>query len=847
MARDEPPTGTVTFLFTDIEGSTRLTHDLGKEWPPLLERHRRIARESWLEHGGVEISTEGDSFFVVVATAASAVAAAVQTQRDLAGEQWPSGVDIRVRMGLHTGEGHLGGGSYVGIDVHRAARIAAAGHGGQVLLSASTHALLEGSGAWPPGVEARDLGKHALKDLSRPERIYELTIAGLNSQFPPIRTLNAVRNNLPSQLTSFLGRDRELEEARHLLVQTRLLTLVGPGGTGKTRLALQTAAAAADTYPDGVYFVPLGMVTDAALVLPTLAQALGLLQPGTHRLDRLASYLAAKRVLLLLDNFEQILDAAPTVADLLGRVAQLSVLVTSRSPLRVYGEREYHVPRLRVPDPHRIPALAELAAFDSVALFVERAQGVRADFKLGVENAAAVAEICARLDGLPLAIELAAARVRALSPQAIAQRLDHRLSLLPGGARDLPQRQQTLRGAIAWSHDLLDEADQRFFARFSVFAGGADLLAVEEVVCDPEQAGSALDDIESLLDKSLVRLETSPLGEVRYGMLETIREFAFQQLIHRGEAGMICERQAEWAANFAERESRSVLGVDRREVLDRYEIEHDNIRSALTWALAAGRAPLAMRIFTGTWRFWQSRGFITEARRYAERVMALPVSPDERGHRATAVEAAAGIAYWQGDVDASLRWYSEALALARESGDPSKIANALYNVSFPLAQTEGGFEAAKSVADEAIELYRSIGDDEGVGRVLWGLGSAYYVVNDIDGGLALAQQALDIFNGGEDQFMTAWAHYLVGVLNLNVDGAKMRRAPPCCLPALRADQRHVRPHTRLRCACHPRVARRRGGAGYAPGWLRGKHRAHLRHRPGQDEPRSGRLLTRVSG
>jgi predicted ATPase/class 3 adenylate cyclase len=775
VARQEPPTGTVTFLFTDIEGSTRLTEKLGEGWPPLLERHRQIARRSWAQHGGLEISTEGDSFFVVFRSAVSAVAAAAQAQRDLAAEPWPREADIRVRMGLHTGEGLLGGGSYVGIDVHRAARIASAGHGGQVLLSASTFALLEGSAAWPPGVTARDLGEHGLKDLSRPERIYELGIAGLRADFPPLRTLNAVRNNLPGQLTSFLGRDRELEEAQHLLAQTRLLTLLGPGGTGKTRLALQTAAAAADSYPDGVYFVPLGMVTAAALVLPTLAQSLGLAEPGPRPVERLATYLATRKVLLLLDNFEQVIDAAPAVADLLARAPQLSVIITSRSALRVYGEREYHVPPLRVPDPHHLPDLADLATYDSVALFVERAQAVRPDFELTVENAPAVAEICARLDGLPLAIELAAARVRSLGAEAIRQKLDSRLALLSGGARDLPQRQQTLRGAIAWSHDLLDADDRRFFARFAVFAGGAELSAVEDVVCDPGDAGDALEGIESLLDKSLIRLVANRSTEPRYGMLETIREFAFQKLIECGEADVVCERQASWVANFVEREVRSVMGEDRRAVLDRFEVEHDNIRSALAWALDTGNSPLAARVFTGAWRFWQSRGFLAEARRYAERVMALPMGGDGQAHRAMAAEAAAGVAYWQGDMEASLVWYTEALDLARETEDPATIANALYNLIFPVAQGDAGLDRARKAADEATELYRGLGDDDGVGRVLWALSTSFYFHDDVEGGRALAQQALEILEHSDDVFMTAWAHYMVGVTNLTRDGAMTRR------------------------------------------------------------------------
>ena len=775
MARNEPPTGTVTFLFTDVVGSTRLAEELGDGWPPVLERHRQVARAAWAQHGGLEISTEGDSFFVVFETAASAVAAAVEVQRGLAAEPWPEGVHLRVRMGLHTGEGRLGGGSYVGLDVHRAARIAAAAHGGQVLLSASTVALLEGSLAWPSGVEARDLGRHVLKDLSRPERIHELAIAGLDSHFPPIRTLNAVTNSLPSQLTSFLGREQELREASRLLAGTRLLTLLGPGGTGKTRLALQTAASTADSYPDGVYFVALGTVTDPTLALPTIAQALGLQQSGVGPLDQLVDFLGDKKALLLLDNVEQIIDVASDVAELLGRVPHLSLLVTSRSPLRVYGEREYHVPPLRLPDSYHGAGLADIAACDSVALFIDRAQRVRPDFTLDEDNASAVAEICARLDGLPLAIELAAARVRALSPQAIAQRLDHRLALLSGGSRDLPERQQTLRGAIAWSHDLLGEHDQRFFARFSVFAGGAGLSALEEVVLDPGHGDSALDDVESLLDKSLLRLESgSAVDEPRYGMLETIREYAEQRLVDRGEAEGIRERHARWVAAFVELEAGAVLGSDRRQVLDRYEVEHDNVRAALTWALETRHDVLAMRIFTGTWRFWQSRGFVTEARRYAGQVMDLQSGVDDGGLRLAAVEAAAGIAYWQADVDASLRWYTEALELARETGDPALVANALYNVSFPLGQTAEGFEDAKRAAQEAMDLYRSLGDEEGVGRVLWGLGSAYYFNRDTEGGLGLARQALEVFEGSGDLFMTAWAHYMVGVLNLPVDGARMR-------------------------------------------------------------------------
>ena len=530
----ELPTGTVTFLFTDVEGSTRLTQELGDRWPPLLERHREIARAAWTDQAGVEVGTEGDSFFVVFSSAPQAVAAAAAAQRGLTSEAWPANATIRVRMGLHTGEGLLSGGSYVGLDVHRAARISSAGSGGQVLLSASTRALVEGS--LPDGVSLREMGEHRLKDLSRPERIWDLVIDGVPSDFSPLRTLNAVPNNLPTQLTSFLGRQREIAEARQLLVDGRLLTLTGPGGAGKTRLSLQIAADASDRFPDGIYFVPLGTINDPDLVLPTIAQALGIVDPGMRALDRLAEHIGAKCILLVLDNFEQVNDAAPQVAELLVRAAQISVLVTSRSPLRVYGEREYPVPPLGVPDPRHLPDLEKLSTYESVALFVERAMAVRPDFAVSSANAPAVAEICVRLDGLPLAIELAAARVRVLSPQAIMERLGDRLRLLSGGSRDLPERQQTLRGAIAWSHDLLEANDQRVFARFSVFAGGATLDAVERVVFDAGDPSDALDAMASLADKSLVRQESEPDGEPRFRMLSTIREYAAEKLGERDES-----------------------------------------------------------------------------------------------------------------------------------------------------------------------------------------------------------------------------------------------------------------------------------------------------------------------
>jgi predicted ATPase/class 3 adenylate cyclase len=776
----ELPTGTVTFLFTDIEGSTRLTQTLGDAWPPVLARHYQILREAIARYGGVEFGSEGDAIFAAFRSAPGALAAAVASQLALHAEDWPADATIRVRIGLHTGEGLVSGGTYVGLDVHRAARVSAAGHGGQVLITGATQALAAGD--LPEGVTLRELGEHRLKDLSRPERIWTVVIPGLPHDFPPLGTLNAVPNNLPTQLTSFLGREREMAEARQLLIDGRLLTLTGPGGTGKTRLSLQIAADALDRFPDGIYFVPLGTISQHDLVLPTIAQAVGLVDPGHQPLDRLTQHIGDRCLLLVLDNFEQVNAAAPQIAELLLRTPRVSVLVTSRSPLRVYGEREYPVPPLGVPDPRHLPELARFSAFESVALFVERAMAVRPDFVITSANAPAVAEICVRLDGLPLAIELAAARVRVLSPQAIMERLGDRLALLSSGARDLPERQQTLRGAIDWSYDLLEEADRRTFTRFSVFAGGATLEAIEAVVFDANAKPDVLDAIASLVDKSLVRQETQPDGEPRFLMLETIREYALERLGERGEADTLQGRHATWVLETVKRLSAQVFGDEQRPTLDAFEREHDNIRAALTCTLSTARRDVALQIFANSWRFWQMRGYLAEGREQAERVLAGTAAGEDPQSRAAALEAAGGIAYWQADMQAARAWYGEALQLARASGDDASIANALYNLSASFNWYQDDMSEARAAVTEAIEIYRRLSDEAGTGRALWGLANTYYFDRDLTDGVAVAHEALAIFQRLGDRFMTAWSLYMIGLYSLPTDRDASRRSFAEALP-----------------------------------------------------------------
>ncbi|MGI8998558.1 MAG: ATP-binding protein [Candidatus Limnocylindria bacterium] len=465
------PTGTVTFMFTDIEGSTRLLQRVGESYRDLLADHNRILREAIAAGGGTEVQTEGDAFFAAFPTAAGAVRAAVQAQRGLASQAWPEGSDIRVRIGLHTGQGVLSGEQYVGLDVHRAARIAAAGHGGQVLISDSTRALAGDDLA--VGVGVRDLGRHRLKDIERLEHLHQLLSDGLGDKFPSIRTLDARLTNLPLERSSFVGREREAAEATALLERSRLLTLTGPGGVGKTRLALKIAADHLGRFADGVYLVDLSTINDPSLVPAAIARALMVReQPGQDMAASLAEHLRDRELLVVLDNMEQVVDAADTVSRLLDAGRGLTVLATSRVPLHLTGEQEFPVPPLALPDPTRIADLQSLNDNEAVMLFIQRAASVRPEVRLTADNAAAVAEIAVRLEGLPLAIELAASQAKLLNPSAILARLGTTLSLLITGPNDRPDRQRTLRSTIEWSYDLLDTKHKRLFARLATFKGG---------------------------------------------------------------------------------------------------------------------------------------------------------------------------------------------------------------------------------------------------------------------------------------------------------------------------------------------------------------------------------------
>jgi predicted ATPase/class 3 adenylate cyclase len=780
----ELPTGTVTFLFTDIEGSTRLLQALGEGWKTVLEKHNGLLRGSIRDAGGIEIRTEGDSFFAVFRTALAAVAATATAQRALAAHRWPPEAPVRVRMGMHTGEGTVGGDSYVGLDVHRAARIAAAGHGGQVLLSSATSELARAS--LPQGLGLQDLGQHRLKDLARPERIFQLTIEGLPAEFPPIRSLETP-SNLPIQRTSFVGRAREVARVKELLGSTRLLTLTGPGGSGKTRLAVQAARELLTDYPDGVFFVELAPISDPRLVPSTIADSVGARTEGVRPvMDTLRDHLRDRQMLLVADNFEQVVEGATVTADLLIAAPRLQILVTSREPLHITGEQELPVPPLGLPDAEESMAPENLSRYEAIALFEQRAMTVDPSFRLSDANARSVAELCRRLDGLPLAIELAASRIKLLSPQAILGRLEHRLDLLTGGAVDLPSRQRTLREAIGWSYELLDQIERVLFRRLSAFAGGWSLESAEAVANAGGELGSdTLEILGSLVDKSLVERMPALSDALRFGMLETIREYASERLDASDEADHARDRHAARFLHVAEAAEPHLRSVDHKRWLDQLEEEHDNLRAALRRAIVAGHPDIALRLVGALWRFWHLHGHLDEGRRWAEEVLTLPGADGRTAERAKALTALGGVAYWQEDLSTTEAAYQEALAIARGLGDRLAQAEGLYNLSFPPAY-RGDFKRAAAMIRESQAMFEDLGVRRGVADTVWLLAIVARLEGDNATARARAEESLAMHRQIGDRFGTTDALHVMGRIAL-ADG-DLSTAGPCFLEALANDE-----------------------------------------------------------
>jgi predicted ATPase/class 3 adenylate cyclase len=763
----EWPTGTVSLVFSDIAGSTRLLRQIGHTYGDILEQHRRLLRQAFADYAGREVDTQGDGTFAVFPTARDAVAAAVAAQLALAAHHWPDQVQVRLRMGIHTGEPTATSQGYVGMDVHKAARISAAGHGGQILLSQTTRDLAVDH--LPPGVELRDLGEHRLKDIEGGQRLFQVVVPGLPGDFPPLRTLANRPSNLPELPTPLVGRERELGEVTALLrtERVRLVTLTGPGGTGKTRLALHAASTLLDDVRDGVCFVSLEPITDPALVAPTIAAAAGVRQASGPVEDRLREELRDRETLLVLDNFEQVVAAAPLVAGLLSACPRLRALATSREVLRLSDEHEYHVEPLPLDE--------------SVRLFEQRARSVRPGFTVTMANEAAIAGICRHLDGLPLAVELAAARMKLLSPEEMAARLERRLPLLVGGARDRPSRQQTLRATIDWSHGLLSPAERTLFARLSVFAGGCSLESAE-AVCDA-QGNLGLDVLEgvtSLLDKSLVFTREGTEG-TRVAMLQTIHEYAAERLQASGDAEAVTARHGEHFLEMAESAEHKLWGADQHRWFTRLDVEHDNLRAALAWALALPDPEAATRLVAALGAYWEGRGHVAEAHRWFARALASgPSSAASRGKALLAesrivliieedaararplLEEALELLTAAGDsrrvvvalshlalvlrtVGEGLRadtMFARSVVMAREADDAWALALALNNQASDLGEQGGDLGLARSLGEEALALRRTLGEPRGIAVTLGLLASLALAEGDAEPAISRYEESL---------------------------------------------------------------------------------------------------------
>lgn len=758
MTRSVFPSGTVTFLFTDIEGSTRLVQDLGEAWPETLAAHSAVLSDAIDSCSGITVRTEGDSFFAVFEKAEDAVDAAVAAQRGLASGEWP--LPLRVRMGVHTGTGQLGGDDYVGLDVHRAARIADTAHGGQLVASEST--VIQVDRRLPTGVTIRDLGKFRLKDLYNPEPIFQLDIEGLQRDFPPLRTLDVIPNNLPEQMTPFIGRRGEIDNAIELLEKSRVLTLTGPGGTGKTRLALQIAAEVSHRYPDGVFFAGLSTVSEVEVVPSVILGSLGLSASGDESpKERLLAELADKRLLLVVDNFEHVLQAAELVAEMVRTAPRSQFLVTSRAPLRIVGEQELAVPPLNVPKGRSVE---DALASESVQLLLDRAQSVRADFNIDEANAEYVVELIERLDGLPLAIELVTSRLRQFSVQTIVQRLDSKM--LAAGSVDLPERQRTIEAAIAWSHDLLDPSVKSLFARMSVFSGGARIEELERFFSDFDDDFDLLDGLGELIDQSLVTRASGVSGE-RYRMLHVIREFAAARLEKIDGAHEAHLFHLNLYTAIAEESAQNILGAERARWLDVLEAEHDNVRAALEWGIDNDQVSQVVRLSAAMWRFWQARGHLYEAATRLE--LALALAGADPAVQVKALEALGGVHWWRGDIETAMGVYKRALEIHKVLGDPAEIANAMYNYGLARATADSSLEKAEPILREALEIFTDLGDDNGMANVYWGLAQARIVLGDHETVEELMEQAVEGYRRAQNEFGLAWASHEMGMLEYRRD------------------------------------------------------------------------------
>ncbi len=772
------PSGTVTFLFTDIEGSTQLWEQRPAWMAKAHARQEALLREVFAAHGGHPYKMIGDAFQVAFASAPAALAAAADAQRALAREPWGE-AEIRVRMALHTGETEERGDDYVGPLLNRVARLSSAGHGGQVLVSYATYELARER--LPAGSSWRDLGERRLRDLNRPERIHQLVIDGLRDEFPPLKTLDALPNNLPLQLTQFIGRERALSELAQLLTRSRLVTLTGTGGAGKTRLSLQLASELSGRFTHGVWFVELGALADEREIAPTMAAALGVEEvPGRPTLDTLVEHLAGQERLLILDNCEHLVGgAAALVARLLQASPRMRIVATSREPLRIGGEVAYRVPSLEVPAPDHLATFAQAAASEAVRLFVDRATGVSPGFALSDANVGVVVEICRRLDGIPLAIELAAARTTSLSAERLASRLGDRFRLLNRGSRDVMPRQQTLRALIDWSHELLAEPQRVLLRRLAAFAGSFSLEAAEAVCAGRDLgAGDVLDLLTDLVEKSLVVVE--PGGE-RYRLLETIREYALERLRAAGEEIEVRERHLAHYLALAER-SNLELDLGKPATRCTLDFEHDNFLAADAWCdLAPGHAEDGLRLVRALTSYFTVRGVLEQGHRMVRRALARPGAERRTRLRCASLYDLSWYQMWVGPAGDGETAAAEGLAIARELADPVAICQGLRALGVYVG-ARGDHDAARRMFEEALTLARANPDRRFLAQSLESMAELLRRVGELDRAEEHYLEAVSLHRGLGHRVPCAL--HLLNLAALNVKRGTGALAVPFVIEAL---------------------------------------------------------------
>jgi predicted ATPase/class 3 adenylate cyclase len=718
------PTGTVTFLFTDIQGSTNLWEEHPDAMRLALARHDALLRKAVEDNEGVVFKTIGDAFCAAFATALEALRAALSAQQRFHAEVWPEPIILKVRMALHTGAAEARDNDYFGQPLNRVARLLSAGYGGQTLLSQVTYDLVRDT--LPPLTSLQDLGEHRLKDLARSEHFFQLNHPDLPHEFPPLKSLDnlTMPNNLPQQVTSFIGREKEIAGVQEALAKSRLLTLTGTGGSGKSRLALQAAADLLENYPDGVWLVELAPLADPLLVAQTLANVLGVKEEtGKPILTTLAEYLKVKKLLLLLDNCEHVLDAGARLADgLIRSCPTVQILATSREGLGIAGETTYRVPSLSLPDPKQTQTAESLSQFEAVQLFIARALQTQPHFAVTNQNAPALASICHRLDGIPLAIELAAARARSLSVEDINSKLDQRFRLLTGGSRTALPRQQTLRSLIDWSYDLLSTAEKTLLCRLSVFAGGWTLEAAEAVCSGGEvEAWETLDFLTSLYDKSLVVAEPSGTT-TRYRMLETVRQYARDRLLESGDGAVYRDQHLAFFEAFAEETEPLINSPQMRDLMDRLEAELDNFRAALEWSSDSPKhAESGLRLALGMGKFMLGRAHWNEIGKHLSRAMESSEGV-EPGLRARGLNELSYHAMHRPDFVTAHRMLEESLEIRQALKDRPGIAQSL-NALGTLATNQKDYGSAQQYYEASLVIQRELGNRRGIAAALNNLGN----------------------------------------------------------------------------------------------------------------------------